>query len=92
MERVKQLIEKLMVPTIVRGLMWAIGLLLQLPLVADVQVDQGQLAELQASLGTMVSFGVGTAIEVVALWWSRRKDMANKAAMPPVSPHSGAKL
>jgi len=73
----KNAVIKMFSGTVARGILWAAGGICQALGVTFVQADNEAWAQ-----GAAV-FLLGTAMEVAAAWWSKRKDKKLLAAEPP---------
>jgi len=74
MDKIKELVEKLMLGTVSRGLLWVFALLTAkfgLPAVGDSQVAE------------ISSYVVAALMVIVAMFWSGKKDTKLLATDPP---------
>ena len=69
MEQLKEFFEKMMLGTVTRGLMWAFAALAAIGLPVVSETEAGKIA----------TYIVGAIFILVAMFWSKKKNDANKA-------------
>ena len=73
MDKLKELLTKLMLGTVARGIMWVFAFI-----AGKIGVESPD----QSSVDAIAAYVIAVGLAVVALFWSKKKDSANLAAPP----------